>query len=46
MLILNVYFGPKIAKAGVKNIQFKGFMADCAQANFMAIRKIFGSRNP
>ena len=28
---------------GVKNINFKGFMADSAQANFNAIRKIFGS---
>ena len=28
---------------GVKNVNFKGFMADSAQANFNAVRKIFGS---
>ena len=28
---------------GVKNVNFKGFMADSAQTNFNAVRKIFGS---
>ena len=28
---------------GVKNVNFKGFMADSAHANFNAVRKIFGS---
>ena len=30
-------------KHGVKNVNFAGFMVDSAQANFNAIRKIFGS---
>ena len=28
---------------GVKNVNFKGFMADSAQANFNTVRRIFGS---
>ena len=28
---------------GIENVNFKGFMADSVQANFNAIRKIFGS---
>ena len=28
---------------GVKNVNFKGFMADSAQTNFNEVRKIFGS---
>ena len=30
---------------GFKNANFKGFMVDSVQANFNAIRKIFGSDN-
>ena len=30
-------------KHGVKNVNFVGFMADSAQANFNAVREIFGS---
>ena len=30
---------------GVKNVNFKGFMADSAQANFNVVRKMFGSRD-
>ena len=31
---------------GYSNITFKGFMADSAQANFNAIRIVFGSGDP
>ena len=31
---------------GYSNITFKGFMADSAQANFNAVRIVFGSRDP
>lgn len=31
---------------GVTNVNFKGFMADSAQANFNAVRTIFGTGNP
>ena len=30
-------------KHGVKDVKFKGFMVDSAQANFNAIWEIFGS---
>ena len=30
-------------KHSVKNVEFAGFMADSAQANFNAVHKIFGS---
>ena len=32
-------------KHGVKNVNFAGFMAESAQANFNAVREIFGSGN-
>ena len=32
-----------LGRHGVENVNFKGFMADSAQANFNAVRKIFGS---
>lgn len=31
---------------GLSNINFKGFMADSAQANFIGVRRVFGSGNP
>jgi hypothetical protein len=31
---------------GVQNVNFKGFMEDCAQANFNAIRTLFQSGDP
>ena len=34
-----------LSRYGVKNVNFKGFMADSAQANFNVVRKIFGSGN-
>ena len=30
-------------KHGVKDVNFVGFMADSAQANFNAVREVFGS---
>ena len=30
-------------KHGLKKVEFAGFTADSAQANFNAVRKIFGS---
>ena len=32
-------------KHGILNVNFYGFMADSAQANFNAVREIFGSRD-
>ena len=34
-----------IEKHDVLNVNFYGFMADSVEANFNAIRKIFGSRD-
>ena len=34
-----------LKKHGLENVNFKGFMADSAQANFNAVRRIFGSGN-
>ena len=31
-------------KHGVKDVNFVGFMADSAQANFNVVREVFGSR--
>ena len=33
-------------KGGVSNINFKGFMCNSAQANFNAMRVLFGSGDP
>lgn len=35
-----------MAENGVPNVNFKGFMADSAQANWIAVRKVYGSGNP
>ena len=35
-----------MADNGVHNVNFKGFMADSAQANWIAVRKVYGSGNP
>jgi hypothetical protein len=34
-----------LKRHGVINVNFKGFMCDSAQANFSAVRVIFGSGN-
>ena len=34
-----------LTRHGVKNVNFKGFMTNSAQANFNAVRKFFGSRD-
>ncbi len=33
-------------ECGVQNVNFKRFMVDCAQANFNAIKTLFGSGDP
>jgi hypothetical protein len=35
-----------LEKHGLTNVNFKGFMCDSAQANFSAVRVIFGSGDP
>ena len=35
-----------MANNGVPNVNFKGFMADSAQANWMAVRRVYGSGDP
>jgi hypothetical protein len=35
-----------MAKNGVENTNFKGFMADSAQANWNAVRIVYGSGDP
>ena len=35
-----------MADNGVPNVNFKGFMADSAQANWIAVKKVYGSGNP
>jgi hypothetical protein len=38
--------GKVMKEHGVQNVNFKGFMVDCAQANFNAIKTLFGSGDP
>jgi hypothetical protein len=35
-----------MAKNGIENTNFKGFMADSAQANWNAVRIVYGSGDP
>ena len=35
-----------MAENGVPNVNFKGFMADSAKANWIAVRKVYGYGNP
>jgi hypothetical protein len=35
-----------MAKNGVPNVNFKGFMVDSAQANWNAVRAIYGDGDP
>ena len=35
-----------LERHGVENLNFKGFMADCAQANWNAVRIVYGSSDP
>jgi hypothetical protein len=45
MLLLKWYFGrtSMMARHGIPEPKFKGFMADSAQANWNAVRVIYGS---
>jgi hypothetical protein len=38
--------GKVMKERGVRNVNFKGFMVDCAQANFNAIKTLFRSGYP
>jgi hypothetical protein len=33
-------------KRGVQNVDFKGFMVDCVEGSFNAIKTLFGSGDP
>jgi hypothetical protein len=39
-------FNDLMAKNGVENTNFKGFVADSAQANWNAVRIVYGSGDP
>jgi hypothetical protein len=39
-------FNDLMAKNGVENTNFKGFMADSAQANWNVVRIVYGSGDP